>query len=294
MKALIIYNPTAGLTVKSDIKLQTENKLISAGYEIVVLELNELFEQEIEAIDLANLALVVAIGGDGTIKVAAREIINRHLKAPLLVVPFGSANVLASSLNIPLAISDALKLLDSGHTKKIDVGMINNQHYFLVGFSLGYLSSIVINTEKKLKNKFGFLGYFIRFVWNKIKIVRVKFRIDTINKTFWVRGNSLIIFNAFNFYGLQPKKNVSINDGILNLYITTNKSFWELVIVALGVLFYERPTKHVFSLDNSSFKITIKKKRFLKTAQIDGDQLPLTGEEINVSVLSDILEIITN
>jgi len=291
MKALIIYNPTAGLTVKSDIKLQTEKKLISAGYEILVLQLNDLFEEEIARVDLSGLALVVAIGGDGTIKVAAREIINRRLNVPLLVVPFGSANVLALSLGIPLVTADALKLLDSGHKKKIDVGVINNRYYFLVGFSLGYLSSIVIGTDKKLKNKFGFLGYFIKFIWNKIKIVRVKFRIDTINKTFWVRGNSLIIFNAFNFYGLQPKKNVSIEDGILNLYITTNKSFWELVIAALGVLFYERPTKHVFSLDNSNFKITIKKKKFLKTSQIDGDKLLLTGEEINVSVLSKVLEI---
>lgn len=291
MKALIIYNPTAGLTVKSDIKLQTEKKLISAGYEILVLQLNDLFEEEIARVDLSGLALIVAIGGDGTIKVAAREIINRRLNVPLLVVPFGSANVLALSLGIPLVTADALKLLDSGHKKKIDVGVINNRYYFLVGFSLGYLSSIVIGTDKNLKNKFGFLGYFIKFIWNKIKIVRVKFRIDTINKTFWVRGNSLIIFNAFNFYGLQPKKNVSIEDGILNLYITTNKSFWGLVIAALGVLFYERPTKHVFSLDNSNFKITIKKKKFLKTSQIDGDKLLLTGEEINVSVLSKVLEI---
>lgn len=291
MKALIIYNPTAGMTSKLDIKKMVREKLEALGYEPIFLTLDFEFEANIEQLDLSNISLVVAVGGDGTVKVAAREIINHNLQVPLAVVPFGSANVLASTLRIPTGIKEALTLLDNLKTQKIDVGMINKQRYFLVGFSLGYVSSIVIGTERELKNRLGPVGYLFKFLWNRIRMNRIKFRIETQNKVFWVKGNSLIIFNAFDFYGFHPKKLVSISDGILNLYVTTNKSFLTLLEAAFGVIFFAKPSRHVFTLDNRYFKIKLKQKRFLKSAQIDGDRIKLP-RSIEIEVLPQALEVV--
>lgn len=291
MKALVIFNPTAGILTKVDVKKTVANKLSAAGYTSVFLVLDFNFEAEIEKLDLSGIKLVVAVGGDGTIKVAAREMISRNVKAPLLVVPFGSANVFACTLGIPVNLKDALNLLDKPKVKAVDVGMINRERYFLVGFSLGYVSSIIINTERSLKNKFGSLGYLLRLFWNRIRIPRIKFRVETQNHVFWVKGNSLIIFNAFNYFGFQPKKEISLTDGILNLYIVTNKTFWTMVEAALGVLFYVKPPKHVFTLDNKYFKVRIKRRKFMKTAQIDGDKIKLPPT-FEVEVLPEALEVL--
>lgn len=290
-KALVIFNPTAGVMTKFDTRKLVEDKLISLQYQPIFLVLDFEFEKKIDGMDLSGIKLVVAVGGDGTVKVAAREIISRHINAPLAIIPFGSANVLASTLRIPTTITEALVLLDNYRSEKIDVGLVNKERYFLVGFSLGYVSSIIINTERSLKNKFGSIGYVLRLFWNKIKIPRIKFRLETQNHVFWVKGNSLIIFNAFNFYGFQPKKEISISDGILNLYIVTNKTFWTMLEAAIGVLFYVNPPKHIFTLDNKYFKIKLRRKRFLKTAQIDGDRIRVP-RTIEIEVLPKALEIL--
>ncbi|MFA6228030.1 MAG: diacylglycerol kinase family protein [Patescibacteria group bacterium] len=290
MKALIIFNPTAGVLAKSDVKGLVTARLQSLGYQPDVLVLDFDFESKMETYNTDGLRLIVAVGGDGTVKVAAREIIQRKLAVPLAIIPFGSANVLASTLGLPLDMFDALGLLQGMKTKKIDVGVINRQIYFIVGFSLGYVSSIIIHTEKDLKNRFGYLGYLFKFLWNKIRIFRIKFRIETQNKVFWVRGNSLIIFNAFKFFGLEPKKPVSITDGILNLYIVTNKTFLTLLQAALGVLFYVKPPRHIFTLDNRYFKIRVK-RRHLKTAQVDGDRIK-APKVMEVECLPQALEVV--
>jgi diacylglycerol kinase family enzyme len=291
MKALVIYNPTAGVSSRLDVKKMVLDKLAELDYQPILLMLDFDFEANIEKLDLADINLVVAVGGDGTVKVAAREIIQHQLRVPLAVIPFGSANVLASTMKIPTGTKDALALLENLHTQKIDVGLVNKQKYFLVGFSLGYISSVIINTDRELKNRFGSIGYLFKFLWNRIRLNRIKFRIETQNKVFWVRGNSLIVFNAFNFYGFQPKKPISISDGIFNLYVTTNKSFIELFEAALGVLFYAKPPRHIFTLDNRYFKIKLRQRRFLKSAQIDGDIISLP-KTIEIEVLSRALEIV--
>lgn len=290
-KALIIFNPTAGINTKTDVGKAVQDRLANIGYQPILLILDFDFELNIAKIDLSDIRLVVAVGGDGTVKVAAREIITRGIIAPLAIIPFGSANVLAVTLGIPIGLKESLALLDSKARKAIDVGRINHERYFLVGFSLGYVSSVVINTGRDLKNKFGSIGYLLHLFWNKISMPRIKFRVETQNHVFWIKGNSLIVFNAFNFYGFSPKKSISIDDGVLNLYVITNKTFWTMAEAAIGVLFYANPPKHVFMLDNKYFKIRLKRKKFLRTAQIDGDRIKVP-RVMEIEVLPQALTII--
>lgn len=291
-KAVVIFNPTAGLLNKKNLRLEVETNLKEAEIDSDFIILDSNFEKLVINYDWQGVDLIIAWGGDGTVKVAARTIIQFKLAIPLGIIPFGSANVLASTLKIPFNIKGAIKLIAKGNLSNIDVGRINKENYFLVGFSLGYVSNIIINTEKELKNKFGFWGYAIRLFWNRIRINRIKFKIETQNRTFWIKGNSLIIFNAFNFYGFQPKKHISINDGLLNLYVVTNKTFFSMIEAAFGVLFYDHPPKHIFVLDNKEFKLTIKRRRHLKNCQIDGDYIKL-DKEIIIDVLPRALQVIS-
>lgn len=292
-KALVIFNPTAGVIIKSDVKKIVEDKLFNLGYIAIFLILDSYFEEEIDQLNISNISLVLAVGGDGTVKVATREIIKRKINAPLLIVPFGSANVFANALGLPIDFRKALDLLDGFKTVKVDVGRLDKKHYFLVGFALGYVSEVVINTELSLKNKFGSWGYLIKLFWHKVRIPRIKFKIETEKGRFWIKGNSLIVLNVFKFYGFQPKKEISPFDGILNLYLVTNKTFWAMFEAAFGVLFYTKPPRHIFMLDNKKFKIRVRGKRFLKTAQIDGDSIKI-NRNFEIEILPSILEVINN
>ena len=67
---------------------------------------------------------IVACGGDGTINAVAQGILNT--KAVMGVLPLGSANNFAfQSLNIPINLKKALKVLLARKIIKIDIGKIN-------------------------------------------------------------------------------------------------------------------------------------------------------------------------
>lgn len=289
-KALVIFNPTAGLKSKIDVESIVRDRLASLDYQVDLVYLNSHFEDSISDFDLTSLNLIVAVGGDGTVKVATRTIIENHLKIPLAIIPYGSANVIAMAAGIPTNIRNALKLIETpDKILTIDVGLINKKHYFIVGLSIGYISKIVTGASHHLKNKFGFFGYLLVFIFNKIKIRKIKFEIKTKNKNFWIRGNSLIVFNALNYYGLKIKKDISFADGIFNLYVFTNKTFISLVEAFFLMLFYNRPPRYVLSLDNNYFKIILKKP--VNSCQIDGDYVRLS-RIIEVEVLPRSLNII--
>lgn len=289
-KVLVIFNPTAGLKSKIDVEGIVRDRLEGLGYEVILFYLNNYFEDEISNFDFSGIDLIVAVGGDGTVKVATRTIIANHLNIPLAIIPYGSANVIAMAAGIPLNIRNALKLIEQPQkTTAVDVGLINQKYYFLVGFSIGYISKIVTGTSHHLKNKLGFFGYLFVFIFNKIKIKKLKFEIKTKNRSFWVRGNSLIIFNTLNYYGLKIKKSINFSDGILNLYVFTNKTFISLVESFFLMIFYNKPPRYVLSLDNNYFKIILKKQSH--SCQIDGDYVRLP-RIIEVELLPQALKII--
>jgi diacylglycerol kinase family enzyme len=288
-KALIIFNPSAGLRSKLAVEKLAEHKLKSLGYRVDIFLVDEHFEAGLNGYDFSNLSLVAAIGGDGTVKVAGRTIIENKSNAPLVIIPFGSANVIAKSLGIPLNAKTALRLISGSQLRNLDVGIINKTHYFLVGFSVGYISRIVTGTSTKLKNRFGFIGYLINLLFNVNKIKRQKFLVRTKNHKFWLKGNSLVVFNACNFYGIKSKKKIDPSDGIFNLYVVTNRNFWSLCIAMLQFVFYGRPTQFLFSLDNNYFKISLSRR--LRSCQIDGDYIEL-NQDIEIKMLPQALKVV--
>lgn len=285
-KVLVIFNPGAGLTSRQNTEQTIKKTLSQAGYGLVWLYLNQNFEQHLDDCPWNELSLVVAVGGDGTVRVAARTILENNLSCPLGIIPFGSANVIAVSLGLPLDLKKALNLIIEGKDfRAIDVGLINQKIPFLVGFSAGYVSQIVTGTDVKIKNRLGFLGYVVNFLFSKIKIKKIKFKIETAKKTFWVKGNSLIIFNALNYFGLKTKKPINFADGVLNLFILTNKTFWSLFEAGFYLLRYHKPPRHVFTLDGDNFKLTFKKTE--DSCQVDGDYIALPRQlEISLQPLA--------
>ncbi len=289
--ALIIYNPTAGLDSKSQVDVLIDQELAKLGFETDWFILDQHFEKNIQTYDLLQVKLVVAVGGDGTVKVAARLILDQALDVPLAILPFGSANVVAAEMGIPFKLKAALKVLAQYQKTKIDVGIINNRWYFLVGFSLGYVSQIVTGTTIGLKKRMGFIGYILSLFFNKFKIRKYKFRISNGKKTWWLRGNSLVVFNMVNYYGLKPKKIISPTDGLLNLYVLTNKTYLEMIKAFIYSLIFSRVKKLIYDFDSRYFKIDLRFKT--KTCQLDGDYLELP-KSLEVVVLPKKLTVISN
>lgn len=124
------------------------------------------FGQACQALE-AGADVVVAAGGDGTVRAVARAM--AHQTAVLGLIPLGTGNLLARNLGIPVAdlaarVSDALH----GGGRRIDMGrveLLNNRtgsrtgHVFLVMGGVGLDAVVVAATRDVLKEKVGWLAY---------------------------------------------------------------------------------------------------------------------------------------
>ena len=79
---------------------------------------------------------VVAAGGDGTINEVVNGIAGRPVT--LGVLPVGTMNVFAAELGLPDRLSEAWAVIEAGHTREIDLGIVNGQHFVqLAGVGFG-------------------------------------------------------------------------------------------------------------------------------------------------------------
>lgn len=104
-------------------------------------------------------AVVIVGGGDGTLSAAAPAL--RVLRRPFGLLPLGTANDLARSLAIPFDPVEAAEVIVAGHTRRIDLGLINGQPFFNVA-SLGLSAEVVREHEEgggARKRLLGVLNY---------------------------------------------------------------------------------------------------------------------------------------
>jgi diacylglycerol kinase family enzyme len=124
MRAKLIFNPSAGAARASPIeivdvihemqawKLVPEAYLVEPGCDLPGVVQNALTQ---------GFRMFVVCGGDGTISAVARTLAGTH--ATLGIIPIGTQNNTALSLNIPNDIPSAIAILRNGRRIKVDVGM---------------------------------------------------------------------------------------------------------------------------------------------------------------------------
>lgn len=150
-KIRFIINPKSGTRKRTDVAALIKLHLDHArhSHDIVYTDYAG------HAIELAQdavakgYAIVVAVGGDGTVNEVSRGLLRSE--TALGILPKGSGNGLARHLDIPLTVPAALRVLNEGHTTLIDSGTINDRPFFTtagIGFD-AYISSVFAGNEKR-------------------------------------------------------------------------------------------------------------------------------------------------
>jgi YegS/Rv2252/BmrU family lipid kinase len=107
--------------------------------------------------------LVVAAGGDGTVRVVADGLANSGI--PMGIVPSGTANLLARNLGVPMAEADAIEVVLSGRNRTIDLIKLSidgrEPEHFAVMAGMGIDAMTMDETRPELKDKIGTAAYFV-------------------------------------------------------------------------------------------------------------------------------------
>lgn len=119
--------------------------------------------------------LVCALGGDGTVRAVAQELVGTGV--PLGLLPGGTGNLLARNLGLPIdSLADAAATAFAGRDRTIDVGWLvvdpdpsqrvgevgtgaDNVHCFTVMAGVGFDAQIMDDAPEGVKEKAGWAAY---------------------------------------------------------------------------------------------------------------------------------------
>jgi len=219
-----------------------------------------------EAIVAYQPDVVVAVGGDGTCNMVAQLIADENVLFG--IVPLGSANGLATELNIEDDVDAATDLLFTGVEKKMDAIVINDEHICLHLSDIGLNAKVVRRFEEGKKR--GMLGYVRQFIREIYHSQPNSFVFELKGNTFKKKAHMVVIANASK-YGTGAIVNPvgKIDDGKFEICIVKPFPFYGYFSITFqmfkGTL---KTSPFVDIISTQHIKIYNKPKEVL---QIDGE-----------------------
>jgi YegS/Rv2252/BmrU family lipid kinase len=225
----IILNPGAGnarLLFKEEISDYLQEK--------------ELPHEWVTLTDLKTLASktrthhnVLIIGGDGTLHATLNAIGYGNLhKFSFGILPAGTGNDFARSLEIPMNIREALDTVTEGHVGNVDLGVLNHRLCFTCAMSLGFGPTVTRNAKRALRKLFGRLALYLgalSYLFTTKSNYKLKMRINQEEEERTVYTPHLVIGNARTHGGgfvISPS--ADLQNTLLDLYYVKPISFWDI------------------------------------------------------------------
>jgi diacylglycerol kinase family enzyme len=198
-----------------------------------------------------GVAVVIAAGGDGTVRAVAEGL--HESDVPLALLPAGTGNLLARNMDLTLSdIPDSVRTAFTGHDRRIDLGIVEverpggarEKHAFVVMAGIGLDAKMAANTNPELKKKVGWLAYIqpiVRALADHER-VRVRYRVeDGPERTMSV--HTVMVGNCGSLPGnvlLLPE--AAIDDGVFDIVALRPSGFfgwvqiWAKIFWENGVL----------------------------------------------------------
>ena len=246
-----------------------------------------------EAIELSRKAaesgldLVIAVGGDGSVNEVARGLVQS--KTALGILPMGSGNGLARSLQIPLSLPKAVDVINRFQSRTIDVGFANDR-LFVSNAGVGFDALVAKNFAHSRRR--GFLSY----VFTVIRSLAVhqpghyRLHIDgtaTERKAFFIgvaNGNQL----GYNF---KIAPDATVDDGLLDLCIVGPLPLWRLPLAAIRSYNGSLPQSPYVTYQRCR-ELQIETDTALEWMQSDGDPIAVSGNHLQVRILPGALKVV--
>lgn len=292
-KIVFIVNPIAGGGRTKKLLPMIDQKMKEKGIDYKII----LTTGPKDATNIAIKCLeegydkIVAVGGDGTVNELALGILN-YGKGTLGILPSGTGNDLARTLNIPKEPEKAIDFILKGKGKKIDVGMVNDK-FFLNIASIGFDSETVKTNERiKMKFKSG-LSYIISLFITLFKYKYMKVEIDIDDLTTKTEILLLAVANG-KYYGGGVKilPMADIEDGYFHVCLIKKVPKLKLLFLLPTIIngSHVKIKKYVNIFKAKEIKVRTNANSFLN---IDGE-LNNLKEETQFSISNTKLKVIAN
>jgi len=219
-RILVIWNPAAGEKAglpTNTASIEDIRRVMAAhglGDELFESPSAEAAAARVDAAVSDGYDVVVAAGGDGTVRSVAERLLERE--TALGILPLGSAMNLARSLGIPRDLDEAAAVLAGGHVRKIDVGRVRGRMFVeqvTVGLSAEAFAKAQAIDHRRWGAALGLLGLLLRRQ-------RTRIDLDLDGEHSHTHALALSIANTpYTGMGIELAPDARLDDGLLDVVI---------------------------------------------------------------------------
>jgi diacylglycerol kinase (ATP) len=234
MKAKLIFNPASGNPTESAaqlVELLRHLRTQQIEAEVMVVQPEMRLSALARSAVRAGAKMVIVSGGDGTIENVALGLVGS--RTTLGIIPTGSRNNLARSLNIPTdSIANAVALLRNGRRLKIDVGHVRHRkarRCFLEASTIGLVSALYPSADDF---QHGDLGKITEFISTLVSAApsEIRLRLDHRRKEIVTHAHMVIVANMpFMGANFQIAPDVVFDDRQLAVFVYSDLSKRDLI-----------------------------------------------------------------
>lgn len=249
-------------------------------------------------------AVVAVAGGDGTVRTVAAVV--HGSGTPLALLPFGTGNLLARNLGLPLGdVAASIRTAFAGATRNVDVPIAEllhddgerSRHVFLVMAGLGLDAEMARFTSSQSKKRLGWLAYVTPIARSVIanRRFRVGCRVDG-GDVLSTRAHTVIVGNCGTLAGgLLLLPDAVVDDGLLDMVMLRPRGWfgWARVgtrFTLQGLAHRSRLGKRVLRISGDLEALAYSRGRRLdlrfdsaQEVELDGDGLgPVRGLRVTL------------
>ena len=220
-KIRIIANPVSGMNNQSEQIIRTAmDAYEGVDWELHLTQGEGDAQAAAQAAHRAGCDLVIAAGGDGTVREVAEGLLDTPVT--LSILPLGTANVLSVDLGFPRETGYIMDALLAGRyqARTMDAVRIDNR-VMLLRAGIGYEAEITAGTPRAEKARLGRLAYFAH-AWRRLRQLRpIRYHLTIDDDEFVRYGVTCLICNSTNV-GIPDVSLIaeaSIDDGLLDVIL---------------------------------------------------------------------------
>ncbi|MCH8119120.1 MAG: NAD(+)/NADH kinase [Planctomycetes bacterium] len=277
-----IVNPKSGATGSKLTRRRFEQYLLKRGFDVRVsltTSLENACELATDAAVEYDCAMVVVVGGDGTVREVAHGL--EGSDKPLLIVPHGTENLLANELGFDEKLKTIIRTFEAEYIRPLDLGIANGRCFTsIAGF--GFDGQIVKRVSEQRDGHIDHFDYFWpiwRTFWN-YKFDPMKVEVDG-EEIF--DGPCLVFVGNISRYalGLQILHYADFGDGLLDVCVYKCASQLHLVKHSvMTILKQHADTRDVIYRQCKNISISSKTDSVM--TEIDGDPGPALPVQIKI------------
>ena len=225
--AAVIYNPVTVPLDRVRSAVEEQERLHAwAATEWFATARDDSGRSAAERALAGNPSVLLVAGGDGTTRAVAGVVLGSG--TPLALLPFGTGNLLARNLGLPLGdVTAAVEAAFSGGTRPVDVGVVEfedeegtrSTEIFLVMAGIGLDAEMARTTSSRSKRFLGWLAYVPPIARSVLanRPLDLRYRVDG-GPLRTARAHTVIIGNCGTLTGgmlLLPA--AALDDGLLDV-----------------------------------------------------------------------------